>query len=585
MSDHENKMIGRLVLGRYRILLLLAKGGMGAVYLARVEGAAGFAKPVIVKRMLPHLSDASDKKAQFIREAQILSNLRHPGIVSVIDFGKQEDAHVMVLEYVHGFHLGQWLKYCARKERKLPWQTAVLVMLQVLSALNYAHNHTRSDGSRASIIHRDISPSNILIDVDGNVLLADFGIARIDAEQSTQERTGEGTFNGKLPYAAPELFANKRASASSDIYACGVVLYQALAGVNPFTAQEVSSIVQRVLNLVPPPVSQLRPDVSTKLDGIIGKAIAKEVGKRYETAAEFAAALRTTLAQPEAEVAAHMATSIRQDFTGDMPRVLSLKPLEELEEAWNRANRQSGTPESSPPAPQISLGKLAIHASMPPTVSLGMARSQSGAQQPLVVRRSPLPNAAAPLPSVEVAQARPNNRALLLVAGVLAFGAIVVAALSWLRPVQPKEPRFVVVESHAEHEPTVTPTATPDPGPTSVASTAASPLHPSSSPVKPQPAAATPSDSGNGLSRTFAKRQAAIQGCFQRNAMNVIGSPELSIRFSTDALGSVTSAAVRPAAVAATALGQCLEAVARSTQFGPQAGPLTFTIPITARVR
>jgi serine/threonine-protein kinase len=586
MSEEQDKMIGRLVLGRYRILLLLAKGGMGAVYLARVEGAAGFAKPVIVKRMLPHLSDAADKKARFVREAQILSHLRHPGIVSVIDFGKQEDAHVMVLEYVHGFHLGQWLKYCSRKMRQLPWEAAVLVLLKVLSALQYAHTQTRSDGSRAGIIHRDISPSNILIDVDGNVLLADFGIARVDAEQSTQEQTGEGMFNGKLPYAAPELFANKKASASSDIYACGVVLYQALAGVNPFSAREVSSIVQRVLTVVPPNISTQRPDVPVELDAVVSKALAKEPSNRFASADEFASALRSILRVSETALIAQMTASIRADFTGDLPRILQVKSLDELEEAWQRANHQSGMPDSSYPPPQISLGRVPILASMPPTVSLGMARARtptgSQAFEPSESRSAPVP-----LPGQEPAARVPRrakHRIVLIVTGAVLLIAVSAFGFVWSsRPAASGQPRFVVVESRAESD-LVQP---PPSAPTEVAAVNATP-NPDPAPNASSPKttrAPAQRDSGSSLSRTFAKRQGAIQSCFQRNAMNVIGAPELSIRFSTDARGNVTAAAVRPATVAATALGQCLESVARSTAFGPQDGPLTFSIPITARVR
>jgi len=207
MSEPFDAMIGQLVLGRYRVVQLLARGGMGAVYLTRVEGAAGFAKPVVVKRILPHLSDSNDDQQRFIREAQILSNLRHPNIVNVIDFGKVEGAYLMVLEYVHGYHLGQWMKYVIGSRGRMPWEASIFVMLQVLAALNYAHTHSRSGGTSATIIHGDISPGNILIDVEGNVRLADFGIARIEAEQASRKGSIDGMFRGKLSYSAPELLA------------------------------------------------------------------------------------------------------------------------------------------------------------------------------------------------------------------------------------------------------------------------------------------------------------------------------------------------------------------------------------------
>jgi serine/threonine protein kinase len=588
MSETQQETVGSLVLGRYRILRLLAKGGMGAVYLARVEGAAGFAKPVVVKRMLSHLSDVRDKKAQFVREAQILSNLRHPGIVNVIDFGKHEDAHVMVLEYVHGYNLGQWLKYCMRSGRPMPWETGIYIMLQVLSALHYAHTHTRSDGSRAGIIHRDISPGNILIDVDGNVMLADFGIARMDAEQTAQERTSEGMFKGKLPFAAPELFANETATPSADVYACGVLLYQVLSGANPFNAQDVTAIVQRVMTLVPEPISTLRADVPPELDEILAKTLAKRPQDRYVSAAEYAAALRGILEHSEAEVAAEMALSVREDFTAGLPRVLELHTLEELEEDWRRAS-------TSPAGPPLM--------SIPPTINFGMLRMPLPISEETTVRETPArespdressardstDRASPARGSAEREAARADkkvrgrgSRLIFTAIGVACLTAGIAVALVFVlrRPPQTLEPRYVVVESHSDNNSAQPETTQPPTSPVVGASATRAPA-PSAS-ITPPRVEPSHRDSSNNLSRTFAKRQGSIEGCFQQNAMSVSGAPELSIRFSIDAQGKVISAGVRPAAVAATALGQCLEAVARSTDFGLQEKPLVFSIPITA---
>src|SRR5512142_2569019 len=135
MTELHDRMIGQLLLGRYRIVQLLAQGGMGAVYLARVEGAAGFSKPVVIKRILPHLSDSVEDQERFISEAKILSTIHHPGIVDVIDFGKAGGAYLMVLEYVHGYHLGQWSKYVIRTRKVMPWAPSVQVIVSVLGAL------------------------------------------------------------------------------------------------------------------------------------------------------------------------------------------------------------------------------------------------------------------------------------------------------------------------------------------------------------------------------------------------------------------------------------------------------------------
>ncbi len=158
-----------MLLGRYRVVSPLGQGGMGIVYLGRVEGAAGFAKPVVIKTISPHLTADPTMDQLFAREARILSHLQHPNIVSVVDFGRTESGYVMVLEYVHGYHLGQWNRYVRRKSRRLSVENAVYVIGQVLDALDCAHTLKRADGSDLTIVHRDVSPANILIDLFSSV--------------------------------------------------------------------------------------------------------------------------------------------------------------------------------------------------------------------------------------------------------------------------------------------------------------------------------------------------------------------------------------------------------------------------------
>src|SRR5687768_4924312 len=184
---------------------------MGIVYLGRLEGAAGFAKPVVIKTVIPDAKD--DRSAQlFAREARIVSNLEHPSIVGVLDFGEADGEYVMVLEYVHGFHLGSWLRFVQEMRGSMPVEHAVEVMLPALDALDFAHRLTRADGTPLDIVHRDVSPANILLDHLGHVKLHDFGIARMaDDEFKTQD----GTFRGTLSFTAPETLQGVAASPRS----------------------------------------------------------------------------------------------------------------------------------------------------------------------------------------------------------------------------------------------------------------------------------------------------------------------------------------------------------------------------------
>jgi len=215
MTDSARGMAGRLALGRYRVVRELARGGMGMLYLGRVEGAAGFSKPVVIKRVLSQADEGKNARAQFIREARLLSELHHPNIVGVIDFGEEDDGYLMILEYVHGFHVGLWLRYVLEQGRKFHWEFAALIVIKVLAALHYAHNRIGPDGKKSPIIHRDVSPGNVLIDLQGSVRLLDFGIAR--AADDEEGKTQTGVVKGKLPFIAPEIYRSSDASPVSDV--------------------------------------------------------------------------------------------------------------------------------------------------------------------------------------------------------------------------------------------------------------------------------------------------------------------------------------------------------------------------------
>lgn len=577
MTDRDDPETGRVILGRYRIIRLLARGGMGTVHLARIEGAAGFSKPVVIKRILPQLTGVTDEQTHFIREARILAQLRHPGIVDVVDFGREGGAYLMVLEYVPGHHLGQWLKYVTRGSAKMPWDIAVCLMIQVLTALHYAHTFTRSDGVRATIVHRDISPSNILIDIDGNVRLVDFGIASIDAGPVDQDVTIKGEFRGKLPYAAPEQLYCEAATPSSDTYSCAVVLYQLLAGENPFSAPVPHQIIQRVLKLVPAAIDTRRDDVPAELGQVLSRALAKESELRYASAQEFASALRALLPEPEAQISERLVAAVRADFLEGVPRALNVPSVSELEAAWRRAS-------GYPPAPAVA--------------SLPTIRVQGTNPLPVILDASTLAQQKATRPA---AATRSASRWLLsgvVAAVILASIAVIVALRGTPATNAAPRPRFVVVESnHSDRSRGATPSISDT---DTIDASAMASAEPTPSAEQPKPglsnegrgpsthsiaASTKPRNPSGGLSRTFANRQGDIQRCFHANALAVQGAPQITIRFSIDERGKVLAATVQPVAVAGTALGQCLASVARTTSFGPQDGPLAFSIPITARVQ
>jgi serine/threonine protein kinase len=553
----------QLVLGRYRIVQHLFQGGMGVVYLGRVEGAAGFAKPVIIKRIIPGTENADQSTGPFIREAQILSHLQHPGIVGVLDFGREADGYVMVLEYVHGYDLARWLRYLHVKSERLHWEEGVLTLLRVLDALHYAHCFQRSDGSAAGVLHRDISPANILLDLEGQVRLLDFGIARMAHGDIGEYKTGEGVLKGKIPFLAPELFSMAPASVSSDVYACGVVLYRTLTGAHPFAAEDQNKLMRRILSESPRPPRELVKGLPPELETCLLRCLEKGPEDRYPSAEAFAQALRNTLRRSETEIHSDLRAHIRQDFSGDMPSVLDLVPLHEREQAWRQAQRPAPFPpvplHSSPlpPAPKSQPATRAIEA--PSSVPLRPAPRSGSLRLPV-----------------------------LMVGAALALALL--SALVLLMNRQPPAPtgsRFIVVESPDRSATqadalaalaTTPPDVALEPRP---AAPEAAPSMPRGAPAATRPTAA-PSDAA-ALSRQLAQRQGALEGCFERHAAELQGSPELSVAFDVDVSGRVTAAALTPPALTETQLGQCLLAIARETRFDKQPKPVRFSIPLRAR--
>jgi serine/threonine-protein kinase len=573
MSARAATLQGQLVLGRYRIVKQLARGGMGVVYLARTEGAQGFTRPVIVKRIISDLAEDEATARAFVREARILANLQHPGIVNVIDFNEDQGAYVMVLEYVHGYTLAQWHKYVVETRENMPVEYAIYIVTRVLDALQYAHTFVRADGTPMQIVHRDVSPGNILIDTQGHVKLLDFGIAH--AEESNEYKTRDGMFKGKLSYSAPEVYDGVTGP-KSDVYSAGVVLYQLLAGDNPFGGKDMAEIVRRVLAFTPPSIHELRPDVSPALDEAVARALAKHPQDRYPSAAAFADALRTVRERREEDFATEFIDDVWNDFNGDMPAMLRLEPLQARDAAL-RANQSDGD---------------AVRPALAPS---GAPSAPAEPKETAVAAPVRVEEPAIDAQKVTVAAASPASSLVPWLAGGVALLAAAAAAYAFARKEPEPASRFVVVERQSATEPSAAsaepttpstesqPIATTSAPPTASAPAAAAATH---EPVRAKPgdvpAAGAKPDAAL-LSRQVQRHRGEIEGCFTQNVKEVDGRPEVSVRFKVSASGHVDSADLVPAALNATPLGQCIVRVSRGIDFGAQPEPVSFTIPITAR--
>ena len=608
MSTSDSSLVGQLLLGRYRILRRLALGGMGAVYLARIEGARGFSKPVVVKRILPMWGDDDEITSLFAREARILSQLQDPGIVSVIDFGQIEDGTlVMVLDYVHGYHLAHWLAYLRAVEGQMPVEMAVHIMLRVLAALHYAHTFIKPDGKALAVIHRDVSPANILLDISGNVKLVDFGIARVEGD-SNEYKTEAPQLRGKFGYLAPELFVGAEPSPRSDVYAAGVVLYEILTGDNPFRGRELTDSYHKALQAVAEPVDKLRSDVSPALAEVIAHSLEKEPAQRFASAEEFASALRQLRPVPDEIAQARLRSAVQGAFAGPLADTLGIEPLSASDEAWRDAADGGQSIENALNTPNPSLlpgatmrGPFALKNSPPP---------QRGE---LSAAGSPIPPGVDPneMPTMRRGEIQSGNPPLatlqrLRLVGVgsaLLFIALIVAAL--VRWFQPKESVIVI-----EREPSAltdganrAPAGQGSPAPSADAleeETSASAAEHTSALGHAQTVASAPDRSrgpGKGagpsqplnpepglLTSIFAREQGRIQRCFTLHAEPSDSQKPITVEFRVDATGSVEAAQLMPPSAASSALSSCLLGVAKATRFPRLTRAVSFRIPIQARV-
>ncbi len=284
----DSKAAGQI--GKYQLLRLLGVGGMGEVYLARQQGPAGFNKLVVVKRILSNLADEPALVKMFLQEASLVAQLTHPNIASVVELGEEKKQYYLVMEHVHGRSLREILKRANEEGRPLPAVTLALIMAQVLKGLHHAHTARSSDGQPLNIVHRDVTPDNIMVGFSGVVKLLDFGIAKA---ATATDKTGVGLLKGKVAYLSPEHLRAEPLDGRADIFSVGVTMYEAIAGQRPFVAPSNPAIVHRVINAEPTPLHELAPAVPDVLEGLVMRAMQKKREDRFQSAEEMAEALES----------------------------------------------------------------------------------------------------------------------------------------------------------------------------------------------------------------------------------------------------------------------------------------------------
>lgn len=269
-------------IGPYRLQNKVARGGMAELYVADYIREDGFRRKVAVKRILPHLAGNPEFVKMFTREARLAALLQHPNVVQIFDYGKIENAYFIAMEFIDGKNLGEII---SSLKKGLPVDHAVFIIAEICKGLDYSHTK-RDDksGEPLHIIHRDISPQNILISYQGEVKISDFGISKARSEPSL---TQAGVIKGKLSYLSPEQASGEQADHRADLYALGLVLYETLNGKRIYQFDSDLEAIRAIPTMEIEPLKNLRPDVSEELNRIVMKCLEKKKDFRYQTASDL----------------------------------------------------------------------------------------------------------------------------------------------------------------------------------------------------------------------------------------------------------------------------------------------------------
>lgn len=277
---------------RYRVLERIAAGGMAEVYRAESAGLEGFKKTVAIKRVLPHLSEKKEFIGMFLDEARLSARLNHSNCVQVFDIGVGDRTYFIVMEYVDGSDLKAVLEHVAQHERRIPVPVALFVCCRICDGLAYAHELRDGRNRLLGIVHRDISPPNVLITRHGEVKVVDFGLAKANSQL---EHSQPGIIKGKFSYLSPEAALGESVDMRSDIFAAGIILWEMLAGRRLFLGENDLQTVRQVQAAKIPDIKKFNPNVTPGLEAILMRALARDPRQRYQSARELSLDLNNML--------------------------------------------------------------------------------------------------------------------------------------------------------------------------------------------------------------------------------------------------------------------------------------------------
>ena len=292
--DEQGPMPGRgtTSLGKYRLIARLGTGGMAEVFLAVAQGALNVNRLVVVKRLRDQQADDEGSRNMFLNEARLAARLAHPNVIQTFEAGAEAGSYFLAMEYVDGQPLSRVLTSLKRAQRRMEPKLAARICADALQGLHYAHELTDFDGTALSIVHRDVSPQNIMLTYDGAVKIVDFGIAKAAGTAQTEH----GVFKGKVAFMAPEQLLCGQIDRRADVFAAGIVLWEAITGEHLMADETPAKTLYNLMNKRIPRASEFCADIPAALDDVLAKALERDVDRRYATAREMRDALESFIA-------------------------------------------------------------------------------------------------------------------------------------------------------------------------------------------------------------------------------------------------------------------------------------------------
>ena len=320
-------MSGMVVGGRYELIEVAGRGGMADVWRGRVRGDAGFLRDIAIKQMHPNLALQPQYVAMFVEEARVGSALQSPNISEVHDFVHDHGNYFMIQEWIDGIDLGSWIKWHVSRHEPPRWELIAAVAVGVLRGLAAAHERLGPDGEPLPIVHRDVSPHNVLLTTRGMVKLIDFGLAL--APDRAQETTEPGIVKGKMSYLAPEIVSGGRPTPASDQFACGSVLWESLVGRKLFDGDTDYETYCRLRDCMVQPLKPLRSDVPSGFVQIIHRALSANPDDRFPSTREMARQIGTALKKVQLRKDLH---TVLAKSVSEAREVMGLAPRDEVSE-------------------------------------------------------------------------------------------------------------------------------------------------------------------------------------------------------------------------------------------------------------